>query len=264
MMNAVYAGDHRVLCVNALGMMMVVDGRDISLAPHIIRGSIWEEHMTNLVTTVLHPGMTFIDVGANVGWFSLAASRLVGPEGKVIAVEANPDTYDLLRTNLEINGFSDRATAWRKAAWHEDAELEFHVMRKHKGGCSVRRDAVARAVDLHDDAETIRVEAMRLDDMVGDELPVHLVKIDAEGAEPSVLRGMRRIMAQNKELCITVEFAPAWFPDDAGGPFLDEIEGYGFKIRKLDPNAQLLALNHDELMRIPHNDLLLVPADMDI
>lgn len=263
-MDAVYVGDHRVMCVNALGMMMVVDGRDISLAPHIIRGSIWEEHMTTLVTKVLHPGMTFVDVGANFGWFSLAAAGQVGAEGRVIAVEANPDTYDLLATNVEINGFADRVTTWQKAAWHEAAELDFHVMRKHKGTCSVRSDVAEWTCAMHDDADTIRVAAMRLDDMIDENTPVHLVKIDAEGAEPNVLRGMRRIMEQNPELCVSVEFAPAWHPNGAAECFLEEIESYGFKIRKIGANCQLLALSHDELMRIPHNDLLLVPGGMEI
>ena len=72
MMNAIHVGDHRVMCVNALDMIMYVDGRDISLAPHILRGAVWEEHMTNLVRKVLDPGMTFVDVGANFGWFWLS------------------------------------------------------------------------------------------------------------------------------------------------------------------------------------------------
>jgi FkbM family methyltransferase len=264
MMNAVYVGDNRVMCVNAFGQPMYVDGRDVSLAPHIMRGAIWEEHMTHLISKVLDPGMTFVDVGANFGWFSLVAAGKVGARGKVIAVEANPETYDLLATNLEINGFGDRATSWQKAAWHERAELDFHVMRKHKGSASLRSEVRESARAFHDETETIRVEALCLDDMIGDDTPVHLVKIDAEGAEPNVLRGMRKTIERNKDLCVSIEFAACWYPNGGAKAFLEEIEGYGFKIRRIGPNSQLIAATHQALISMSHNDLLLVPADLDI
>ncbi len=262
-MNAVYVGENRVLCVNAFGMPMYVDGRDISLAPHIMSGSVWEPHMTNLVQRLLSPGMTFVDVGANFGWFTLVAAAKVGPRGKVIAVEANPETYDLLATNVEINGVADYVATWKRAAWHERAVLDFHVMKKHKGSASLRPEVEDSARAFNDETETIRVEALCLDDMIDADTPVHLVKIDAEGAEPNVLRGMRKTIERNKELCITVEFAACWYPDGGAKRFLDEIEEFGFKIRKIGPNSQLLVQSHDELMRITHNDLMLVPADMD-
>lgn len=262
-MKAVYVGDHRVFCINAFDMPMYVDGRDISLAPHIMRGHIWELHMTNLITKLLDPGMTFVDVGANFGWFTLVAASRVGAQGRVIAVEANPETFDLLATNVEINGFSDRVACWQKAAWHEETELDFHVMRKHKGSSSLRHEIRESARAFHDDTETIRVEAMTLDDMIGDR-PVHMVKIDAEGAEPNVLRGLKKTIERNKDLCITVEFAASWYPNGQAEQFLDEIEEYGFKIRKVGADSQLLAPGKRDLMKMPHNDLVLVPGDMDI
>jgi len=237
-MNAVHVGDHRVFCVNAFDMPMYVDGRDISLAPHIMRGAIWEAHMTNLVTKLLDPGMTFVDVGANFGWFSLLAASRVGPQGRV--------------------------TSWQKAAWHEKAELDFHVMRKHKGSASLRQEVQDSARAFHDDTETIRVQALTVDDMIPADLDVHLVKVDAEGAEPNVLRGMRRTIERNKDLCVSIEFAACWYPNGGAKTFLEEIEGYGFKIRKIGPNSQLLEANHQALISMAHNDLLLVPGDMDI
>jgi FkbM family methyltransferase len=263
-MNAVYVGDNRVMCVNALGMTMIVDGRDISLAPHIIRGSMWEDHMTALFSRLLEPGMTFVDVGANFGWFTLLAASKVGSEGKVFAIEANPETFDLLTSNVELNGFSGRVTSLRKAAWHERAELDFHVMRKHKGSASLRGEVRASARAFHDDTETLRVEAMTVDDMIGDDTFAHIVKVDAEGAEPNVLRGMQRLIGRNKDLCVSVEFAASWYPDGGAKRFLEEIEDYGFQIRRILPNGQLINMAHHDLMNEPHNDLLLIPGDMDI
>lgn len=51
----------------------------------------------------LKPGDVFVDVGANIGYFSLLASKLVGPGGRVVAIEASPEVFDLLRRNLELN-----------------------------------------------------------------------------------------------------------------------------------------------------------------
>ena len=71
-------------------------------------------------------------------------------------------------------------------------------------------------------------------------------------------------MARSPDLCISLEFTPEWYPGGGAKRFLEEIEGYGFKIRRIGANAQLLAPSHDELVRTPHNDLLLVPGDLEI
>jgi FkbM family methyltransferase len=262
-MNAVYCGENRVMCVNAYDMVMYVDARDISLAPHIVRGAIWEPHMSAVIKAVLDPGMTFVDVGANFGWFSLLAANRVGAQGRLVAVEANPETFEILTANLEINGFSGISQTWKNAAWHEKASLDFHVMRKHKGSASLRSEVQESARAFHDDTETIRVEALPLDDMLGDG-PVHMVKIDAEGAEPNVLRGMTKTIERNKDLCVSIEFASCWYPNGGAERFLDEIEHYGFKIRRIGNNGQLLAMSREELIATPHNDLLLVPQDLEI
>ena len=215
--------------------------------------------MTAVVSKVLDPGSTFVDVGANFGWFTLVAANRVGPQGRVFAVEANPETYDLLCSNVEINGFADRVTTLRQAAWHETAELDFHVLRKHKGSASLRDEVRQSAIACDDDSQTIRVPARRLDDLIPADTPVHMVKIDAEGAEPYVLRGMQGIMRRNRDLCITVEFAPSWYPDGGAARFLDELEGYGFTIRRIGAGGALAARSHAELLATPHSDLVLIP-----
>lgn len=125
------------------------------------------------------------------------------------------------------------------------------------------RQRVRPAEAFHDETETLRIEAMTLDEMIGDQ-PVHLVKIDAEGAEPNVLRGLRRTIERNPELCVTIEFAASWYPHGGARRFLGEIEERGFKIRKIGHDSQLLVLTHDELERIAHNDLMLVPSDFEV
>jgi len=71
-----------------------------------IKGS-YEEETTKLFTEILKEGMTVLDIGANIGYFSLIASRLVGDKGKVFAFEPYHETFSLLQKNIEANGFNN-------------------------------------------------------------------------------------------------------------------------------------------------------------
>src|SRR6185312_15602233 len=66
---------------------------------------VWEPDISRLIASCLQPGDTFIDIGANIGYFSLMAAKLVGPAGQVYAIEPWPPTLKILRHNIQLNGF---------------------------------------------------------------------------------------------------------------------------------------------------------------
>src|SRR5467141_3443412 len=71
------------------------------LTPSLLEVGKWDKTISGLMENVLRPGMTFVDAGANIGWFSVLGSRLVGPTGRVFSVEPDPVNLSILRANLE-------------------------------------------------------------------------------------------------------------------------------------------------------------------
>src|ERR1700722_361196 len=100
----VYLGDHTALVATRWGAKMLVDTRDAMVTPWLVLDGLWESHATGWLQQALGPGQVFVDVGANVGYFTLLAGSLVGPTGTVVAVEAHPRLAELLRRNVIING----------------------------------------------------------------------------------------------------------------------------------------------------------------
>ncbi len=156
-----------------------------------------ERFLLDLLEARLRPGMTVVDVGAYVGLITLTAARAVGPTGRVIAFEPHPESCAILRRNAE------RAGA-RQVAVHELA------LADRTGPAALHLDPECERTSLVDgridDAETIPARVAKGDELI--EGPVDLIKIDAEGAELAVLRGLRATLAASPDVLMVVECAP--------------------------------------------------------
>jgi FkbM family methyltransferase len=172
----------------------------------------WDWTISGLMEHLLRPGMTFVDAGANIGWFSVLGSRLVGPSGRVYAVEPDPVNLGILRANLERHECSN-VTVLPVAAWDERTTLDFH--RPAEEG------AVARVGE--DDGSGARVDAARLDELVDGD--VDYVKVDCELSDFVVVRGAEGLFRRNPEMLISVEFHP-WHPSHLGDTPSEILETY--------------------------------------
>jgi FkbM family methyltransferase len=149
---------------------------------------------------LLHPGDVVYDLGANIGWYSLLAARAVGAEGKVFAFEPSVQNAALAEGNARQNGF-DNVMVIPAAVTDEDGWMTF----QHRGslmGRLVKEDSLAQSErrakrDAKVKGETI-VPITRLDAWIvaTDQPPPDVVKIDVEGAEAGVLRGMSETLAR--------------------------------------------------------------------
>ena len=168
----------------------------------LVEEGVWDSTLTGLMESVLQPGMTFVDAGANIGYFSVLGSRLVGPQGRVYSVEPDPLNLTILRANLERHECSN-VTVLPLAAWSERAELDFH--RPAEDGATARVG--------QDDGSGARVPADRLDALV--EGPVDYVKVDCELSDHVVVRGAEGLFRKNPTMLISVEFCP-WLESHLG------------------------------------------------
>ena len=142
----------------------------------------------------LRPGMTFYDIGANIGFFSLLAARLVGKEGRVIAFEADPQAAERLRENVAQNDFSSSVTVEEKAVWKETTTISFV-----RADPNSSPDRGLGHVDLSPTAgNALPVRAVSLDDFVSNAPAPDFLKCDVEGAEVEVFFGARRLLSQKQ------------------------------------------------------------------
>lgn len=146
---------------------------------------------------VLRPGDVFIDIGANVGFFSMLAARLVGRSGEVFALEPVPDNVAAVRANARRNRFGN-VTVLRLAASDSNGRAAL-VTTKHPGGA-----VLASADSPPDPVGEIEVETATVDSLIatGRVEPPDLVKIDVEGAEPAVLAGMMSTLARHQPVVV--------------------------------------------------------------
>jgi FkbM family methyltransferase len=145
----------------------------------------------------LKAGDVVYDVGANVGFLSVIAARLVGPQGAVFAFEPLPDNAAMVRRNADANGF--RNVQVIEVALADHSGTGDLALASYSGG-----SALAYAATPPDRAGTLQVELRSIDDLVEREgfKPPSLVKIDVEGAELGVLEGMERTAARHRPVIL--------------------------------------------------------------
>jgi FkbM family methyltransferase len=156
------------------------------LLPEVICGTgNWEPAITHHILANLAAGDIFVDAGANFGWYTLLASRIVGPHGKVVAIEASPSIYRALIRNLELNRCRN-VTALNAAAAGEAGELPMYYNSIGSSGRSTTVEEFARANNMQLEAN---VRADTLEHLVGRDVlrNARFIKIDVEGAERTVL-----------------------------------------------------------------------------
>lgn len=206
-----------------------VDLRDWAGRWHYFSGHYYEQDLPWVMRQMLRPGDCFVDVGANVGFHTLCAARLVTPQGRVVALEPSPVTWRRLESHLEANGL-DWVERRQVALGDAKGEAVLHVDPLHLGTASLRNGMQG--------AETARVPVECLDDVV--DQPEGgcgvLVKVDVEGFELRVLRGARRWRQRPRTLFV-VEVTPDWI-EAAGGQAselfeLFQVDGYrAFRIER--------------------------------
>ena len=212
---------------------------DTLITPLIQQYGFWEPDVAAFFEARLRPGMRFVDVGANLGYFSVLASRLVGLTGQVVAVEPGERSAAVLRANLWRHGCRN-AVVVPTAAWHETGHVQFEL--NPDGGSGDWVNPYERR------GEAVVVAAAALDDLL--EAPVNGLKTDAQGADHLVLRGMATTLARSPDVEIVVEFLPT-LPNLYGDAQLDVLAEYrdmGFELFFLDPVGVPIRVTDEEVM----------------
>jgi FkbM family methyltransferase len=241
---ACYIGDGVVLA-QVQGFKMYLPTEDAGITPHLILEGFWEAWAANCFLRALRPGMTVVDVGANVGYYTLLASRAVGPTGRVYAFEPEPRNFGLLRRTILANGLH-WVTASNKALWDKTGTslLFTSTQQGYCGGHTMIEYPETSS------RPRIEIETITLDEFLADHPRVDVMKIDAEGAEPRILDGMRGVVEASPGLKVLMEFSPRFVRSAGCDPeqFIDELEGMGFSIRLIQHDGRLAPFHIQEVL----------------
>jgi inositol phosphorylceramide mannosyltransferase catalytic subunit len=251
-----YVGDNRVVVRTTTGVPMLAFADDLGVTPSLLAYGEYDQRFVRFVHRHLDRGDAAVDVGANIGLFTVEMARAVGQTGRIWAYEPNAEVHALLEDNVYLNRNAGKLGAEVRcraaAAGSGTGAGTLHVPPRHRGRGSLRADAVADSGAL----DAIEVAIVDLDTELADVVEVKLVKIDVEGGELDVLRGMRRLLAERRVRLIDLELvdrhAGARWGDLASElrRFADELGGRFHSIDRdggLAPVALEWALHQDAL-----------------
>ena len=196
--------DGKLLVHTLNSLLLIVDSTDLIITPQLVCYRQWEPELTELFWNSCHSDTVFVDVGANIGYFTvLAGSRIhAGGTGCVIAIEPNPDCCALLERNLIINWSMCEIALHKVAVGPEEGAvwLTYPANRAANARLSVASDEAGE--------RGFRAPMQPLDALVPEGLAVDILKIDVEGHEYSVFKGAERVIAQSPDIRIVMEWSP--------------------------------------------------------
>ena len=152
----------------------------------------YEPYSTKLVKEIVKEGDVAVDIGASIGHFTMLLARQVGKTGKVYSIEPTNNQFPYLLENIKANGYEDRVEALQIAAWDKNEIVKPQVNAGHEG----------------------EIQGRVLDDLLPER--VDFVKMDTDGAEPRVLKGLEKTIERNPQLQMVIEYYPKYVQNLGG------------------------------------------------
>ena len=215
------------------------DSLGLSLDPN------YEPQETQLLKKIIKKNSTVIDIGANIGYFTLLLAKLVGPDGKVFSFEPDPNNFSILEKNVKINGYSN-VILTQKAISDKTETTKLYLCKYSNGMHRIYQSEICEG--------HVEIESSKLDDFfenVKFNGNIDFIKIDTEGSEVKVIRGIKNIINMNKDVKILVEFEPGSIVQSGCSPkeLLTQIENHGFKIIPVESKKILKIISTEELSK---------------
>jgi FkbM family methyltransferase len=191
--------------ISISGSSLAIDSVDVSVSMPNAKGD-YEPHMKAFYLERLKPGMTFIDVGVNIGLYSILGAQLVGSTGKVISFEPNSENCRLILYSVNRNKFKN-ISLFPLALSNKTGHTFFSTFIGSNGGLLPNNESVLA------DPNCIFIPTIKLDDLIDER--VDFIKIDVEGAEGLVVSGAKRNIEKYRPL-VTSEFSMEMLPRVSG------------------------------------------------
>ena len=224
-----------LVLVEVQGSKMYVKPDDSMVSASLITLGIWEAQETTLFMSLIKPGMTVLDIGANIGYYSMIAAKLVGAQGHVYAFEPDPENYQLIVKSAQVNGYR-QVTAFNNAVADDTRQVELFLDSNNSGHS-------LSAVNVIKAAGSVTVEQVSLDDFYRQGklgTKIDFIKIDVQGAEQLAMKGARRVIQECKPI-IAMELEPVRLRNMGADPLelLRSLERCGYAFRTIESEVEL-------------------------
>jgi FkbM family methyltransferase len=203
---------------------------------------IYEKSETAFLKRTFFPGMVFLDIGANVGYYTALAGHAAGPAGRVLALEPDPESFTYLTQTIHANRLTN-VTSFQLAASDQVGSAQLYISANNRG------DNRLYANELASDVVTVGTTTVdALLQQVG--IAVDVIKMDVQGAEGQVLNGMKGMLAQSRPITLLTEFWPDGLRKAKTEPqqFLSTIESLGLRMHELRPDGSLSPIADTEAL----------------
>ena len=232
---ATFAGGDAVLTYLRDESPLFVNTGDLGCPSPIVNGGVWEPENLAVLLSFVRDDTVFLDIGANVGYFTVAVGNRLCRGGRAYAFEPHPALTNLIERSIQLNSLEAVATILPCAVSDREGSLELFYPEGHLG-----RGTASRTLD--EPGLTISVPAHRVDDLLPAGLAVDLVKIDVEGHELEVLQGMEDVLRRSPDIKILFEKLE---DTSSGNAIAQLLEGHGLSLYGVGPNAVLAPLAGD-------------------
>ena len=223
---------------------MYLNKNDNNLSRAIAIYNFWEIEESNFLKKFLKKEMNVIDIGANIGYYTILFSKWIGDKGNVFAFEPDPNSFDILTKNVSVNNCNN-VSLYQNSISEKEGLTSLFVNYKDPGD---NRIMDFYAYDGDDGRQKIETRMVTLDSIIDKDKKIDLIKMDIQGAEMLALLGMKRTIDANEKLNLFVEFWPygieksGFLPED----FIEKIKSFGFKIYYLENGKKInFSINHD-------------------
>ncbi len=214
---------------------------DITDSLKLSKNGDWERFAISLLEKEIKEGDTVLDLGANIGYYTLIMAKIVGDKGKVYAFEADPTNFNILKRNIEVNGYKN-VILENKAVLDKNEIVNFYINKKNRAGNSLfqGKNSTYRADKYN------KVEGIKLDDYFKSE-EIDFIKIDIEGSEFKAMKGMVNLLKRNDGIKVITEFYPMLLigVGENGNPeeYLNLLDKLNFKLYDIIEGSNDLILS---------------------
>ena len=203
--------------------------------------NVYEKNESHFIKSICFEGMNILDIGANIGYYTALFSQLAGDKGSVIAIEPDLESYKYL--SKSINSFNYKnVLSFRLAASDIKQKLPLFISKENRGD--------NRLYSTNQKRKTIMVDCLTVDELLEENKieNLDLIKIDVQGYEPKVLKGMLNIVKSSKRLMLLSEFWPKGMLQAGESPknFLTMLRKMQFQLFELKKNGFLVLLKPSE------------------
>lgn len=198
---------------------------DTSVMPQM-RNGVYEPHIQILFCNLIKPGMVVCDIGANFGQHTVVLSKLVGPTGRVFAIEASPINVEYIRRTVEMNNLVN-VEIIERGVWSHETELTFsHVDNAEATSFCSNKENI-RAIEPNPNCKYRTIRVSSLDDLVDSD--IDFIKLDIEGSELFAIKGAQNCLKRKSPMLIELNvFTSKTFMDVEVTDIIEYMASHGY------------------------------------